>query len=149
LPGDGGDARVAMAIEALWLTPCAQAYLAQEAWPGGDVQRNLFMARVAAVAPERAVDAALAVVLLYGERRIVDRWQASCPAPVAMPNRRRPPPLVAAEEVMDIGSLLADLAQSLRCTPSGRHAADPPRPDWRIAASRRDDLLRWTPEALR
>lgn len=94
---------------ALQLTPEAVVYLQRNGSRGDEVLR-IVRAQAAVVFLDRPVDEALAAVLLHGERRVVDRWRDPA-GPLAMPNRRRPPPIVAAEEVVDIDALRDDLAR--------------------------------------
>lgn len=82
-------------------TPAAIGYLARQDWP----ENVRSLAAVVARAGSFDVDEAAAALLVHGERRRVDRWLASHPMPLAMPNRRRPPPLVAADDA-DLDALL-------------------------------------------
>ncbi len=89
-------------------TADAVTYLVRQPWHGNVRELRNFVARCAAVLPGIEIDDARSALLLHGERRGVDRWLASSPAPLPMPNRRRPPPFVAADEVVDLKALLSD-----------------------------------------
>lgn len=93
------------------LTAAATAYLVAQPWPGNVRELRNFVVRAAALHPGAEIDDARAAVLLHGERRDVDRWLASAAAPLPMPNRRRPSPIVAAAEAVDLKALLDDLEQ--------------------------------------
>ncbi len=93
--------------------PDAVAYLQRQDWADRDCRLHTFVAQVAATFPEHEIDEPLAAILLHGERRHVDRWRATDARPLPMPNRRRPPPIVAAEEVLDVMKLRNDLAQAI------------------------------------
>ncbi len=92
--------------------PSAVVYLARQAWPGNVRELRNFVARTAALHPGGTIDDALAAVLLHGERRQVDHWLSSAAPPMPMPNRRRPPPIVAAGEVINLKALLDDFEQA-------------------------------------
>ena len=89
----------------------ALAWLRAQPWPDNVRGLRNFVARAAAILPGATIDDARSAVLLYGERRAVDRWLASASEPLPLPNRRRPPPLVAADEVTDLRALLNDFEQ--------------------------------------
>ena len=90
----------------------AVAYLGCQPWPGNVRELRNFVARAAAVHPGCEIDDALAAVLLHGNRRQVDHWLSSGSSPLPMPNRRRPPPIVAAGDVIDLRALLDDFEQA-------------------------------------
>ncbi len=98
--------------EQLTLTPAAMAYLVRQPWPGNVRELRNFVARAVALHGDRPVDEPDAAVLVHGERRAVDRWLETAAAPLPMPNRRRPPPLIAADEVIDLKALLTDFEQA-------------------------------------
>lgn len=87
----------------------AIAYLARQEWAGTDGPGS-FCDQIAEISPDRPIDEPLAAILLHGERRRDDRWLATDASPLPMPNRRRPPPIVAAAEVIDVHALHDDLA---------------------------------------
>lgn len=93
-------------------TADALAYLVRQAWPGNVREVRNFVARAVALHPGAAIDEPAAAVLLHGERRGIDRWLASAAEPLPMPNRRRAPPLVAVDEVVDLKALLTDFEQA-------------------------------------
>ncbi len=103
-------------------TACALTYLVRQAWPGNVRELRNFVARAAAVLPGIEIDDARSAVLLHGERRAVDRWLDTAAVPLPMPNRRRPPPFVAAEEVVDLKALLSDFEQAYIRDALGRTA---------------------------
>jgi DNA-binding NtrC family response regulator len=105
----------------LRFTASALAYLTEQPWPGNVREVRNFVARAAAIHGAIEIDEAAAAVLLHGERRSVDRWLATDGSPVPLPNRRRPPPLVAAEPV-DLKALLTDFEQSVIRDALGRTA---------------------------
>jgi DNA-binding NtrC family response regulator len=90
--------------------PSAVVYLARQDWPGNVRELRNFVARTAALHPGGTIEDALAAVLLHGERRQVDHWLSAAASP--MPHRRRPPPIVAAGEVIDLKALLDDFEQA-------------------------------------
>ena len=97
---------------AVAFTPAAVAYLARQLWPGNVRELRNFVTRAAAIHGTAEIDEPAAAVLLHGERRAVDRWLDTAAAPLPMPNRRRPPPFVAADEVIDLKALLNDFEQA-------------------------------------
>ena len=100
----------------------AVAYLCRQDWPGNVRELRNFVVRAAALHPGREIDDALAAVLLHGERRHVDRWLDTAARPLPMPNRRRPQPIVAAGEVIDLKALLDDVEQAYIRDALGRTA---------------------------
>ncbi len=101
----------------LSLTPTATAprfdaeamlYLARQDWPGNVRELRNLVARAAALHPGAELDAAACALLIHGERRTVDRWLDTAAEPLPLPNRRRPPPIVAAGEPIDLKALLDD-----------------------------------------
>ena len=93
-------------------TPNAIAYLQRQAWPGNVRELRNFVARAAAMHGTAEIDDEAAALLLHGERRAVDRWLGTAAAPMPMPNRRRPRPFIAANEVIDLKALLNDFEQA-------------------------------------
>ncbi|MBV8971028.1 MAG: sigma-54-dependent Fis family transcriptional regulator [Sphingomonadaceae bacterium] len=104
------------------LSGSAVAWLMRQPWPGNVRELRNFVARAAALQPGALLDDAACAVLLHGERRVADRWQASADAPLAMPNRRRPPPIVPDGEVVDLKALLSDFEQAYIRDALGRTA---------------------------
>lgn len=102
-------------------TANALAYLATQPWPGNVREVRNFVARAAAIHGAVEIDDAAAAVLLHGERRSVDCWLATDDSPWPLPNRRRPPPLVAAEPV-NLKALLTDFEQTVIRDALGRTA---------------------------
>ncbi len=90
----------------------AMVYLMRQAWPGNVRELRNVVARAAALHPGADLDDAACALLLHGERRAVDRWLDTAAEPLPLPNRRRPPPLVAASEVVDLKALLGEFEQA-------------------------------------
>ena len=119
-------------------TDAAMTYLSCQLWPGNVRELRNFVVRAAA-SRSGPIDDAAAAVLLHGERRAVDRWLSSDPQALPLPNRRRPPPIVPAGEVIDLKALLSDFERA--CL---RDSLDRPAYDAGTAA-RRLGLARATP----
>jgi len=102
-------------------TASALAYLTRQPWLGNVREVRNVVARAAAIHGATEIDEPAAAILLYGERCAVDRWLATNDEPLPLPNRRRPPPLVAAEAV-DLKALLTDFEQTIIRDALGRTA---------------------------
>ena len=122
-------------------TPDAFAYLARQPWPGNVRELRNLVARAAAIHGATPIDEPRAAVLLHGERRAVDRWLASAVAPLPMPNRRRPPPIVAVGEIVDLQTLLTEFEQTCLRDAFG-HAAFGVAPSLDVPAGSLIDRLR-------
>ncbi len=103
-------------------TAAALAYLMRQEWPGNVRELRNFVARAAALHGDGEIDDAACALLLHGERREADRWLATADAPLAMPNRRRPPPIVPDGESVDLKALLSDFEQAYIRDALGRTA---------------------------
>lgn len=122
------------------LTAAARDYLAEQPWPGRRTQIRQFAARLAACG-DVVLDVPHCAVLLYGERRVCDRWRATAPHALPMPNRRRPQATTAAEGVIDVVAVRNHLdAEAAAVRPRGTLATWAAELGVRRAAPRRRTL---------
>ena len=98
------------------------AYLCRQPWRGNVRELRNFVARATALHPGAVIDDALGARLLHGERRTVDGWLEGAQPKAPIPDRRRPTPIAAGDDAVDLKALLDEVEQAYIRDALGRTA---------------------------
>ena len=109
-------------VRRVTFTADALTYLSREPWRGNVRELRNFVARSSALHPGALINEPLVARLVHGERRSVDQSLNGTVSHASVPDRRRPPKIIAQDGPVDLKALLDDVEQAYIREALGRTA---------------------------